>query len=110
MSVSSEKLPNPFENSHISIGVGNTIVSFAFFGIGPSVTAYAILKVLEENEETEKLIPFSSPLTLPATALVVYQVMNLNAWSLLAAGAIYMGYMYLRGNSFPSQLSTTFKK
>lgn len=110
MSASSDKLSYPFGNSRISVGVGNTIVSFAFFGVGPSVAAYAILKVLEENEETERIIPFSSPITLPATALLVYQVMNLNAWSLLAAGAIYMGYMYLRGNPFPSQLSTTFKK
>ena len=47
-----DKTPAPFGNSRISVGVGNTIVSFAFFGVGPSIAAYAILKVLEENEET----------------------------------------------------------
>ena len=94
-----DKTPAPFGNSRISVGVGNTIVSFAFFGVGPSIAAYAILKVLEENEETESLIPF-----------MVYQVVHLNAVSLLAAGAVYSCYLYLRGNSFPAQLSTTFKK
>ena len=105
-----DKTPAPFGNSRISVGVGNTIVSFAIFGGGPSIAAYAILKVLVENEETESLIPFSLPITLPITAFMVYQVVHLNAVSLLAAGAIYSCYLYLRGNSFPAQLSTTFKK
>ena len=52
-----DKTPAPFGNSRISVGVGNTIVSFAFFGVGPSIAAYAILKVLEENEETWNEVP-----------------------------------------------------
>ena len=42
---------NPFPQSKIYVGVGNTIVSMAFFGVGPSVVAYAFHKVLEDNEK-----------------------------------------------------------
>lgn len=101
---------NPFPRSKIYVGVGNTIVSMAFFGVGPSIVAYGILKVLEEDEKTSKVIPFSHPATLPLTALMLNQVFNMPVIGALALGALYAGVQYIRNNNFPSQASIAFSK
>lgn len=101
---------NPFGNSNISVSIGNTIVSFACFGVGPSVVAYSILKILEENKETETVIPYSNPLTLPFTAFILNRVFNMNILGILAAGGLYACFQFIRGTSSPAQASTTFKK
>lgn len=100
---------NPFGNSRICVNVGNTIVSFAFFGVGPSLVAYTVLKVLEDDEDTKQLVPFSSPATLPVAAFVLNRILNLNAIGLLALGGLCYAFQYFRGSS-PSFLSTAFKK
>ena len=101
---------NPFPRSRICVGVGNTIVSMAFFGVGPSVIAYGVLKVLEEDEKTNTMIPFSHPATLPLTALIINQVFNMPIIGVLACGALYAGIQYIRNNNFPSQASIAFSK
>ena len=101
---------NPFPRSRICVGVGNTVLSMAFFGVGPSIVAYGVLKVLEEDERTNKVIPFNHPVTRPLTALVINQVFNMPFVGILAFGALYVGIQYIRSNNFPSQASIAFSK
>lgn len=97
-------------NSKICVNLGNTIVSFAFFGIGPSLVAYSALKVLEEDETSKQVIPFSSPVTLPITAFIFNRILNMNALSFILAGGLYVCLSFIRGSSSPTQLSVMFKK
>ena len=101
---------NPFSNSKISVSIGNTIVSFAFFGVGPSILAYSVLKVLEENKETKEIIPYSNPVTLPITAFILNRVFNMNILGIIAAGGLYACLQFIRGSSSPAQASTIFRK
>ena len=101
---------NPFGNSKICVNIGNTIVSFAFFGIGSSLVAYSALKVLEEDETTKQVIPFSNPVTLPLTAFVFNRIFNMNVLSFILAGGLYACVSFIRGSSSPAQLSIMFKK
>ena len=101
---------NPFPQSKISVGVGNTIVSMAFFGVGPSVVAYAVLKVLEDNEKVKDLIPFSQPVTLPITAFLLNRIFNMPAIGLIALGGVYLGMRYLMNHQYPNQASVVLNK
>ena len=101
---------NPFPQSKIYVGVGNTIVSMAFFGVGPSVVAYAVLKVLEDNEKVKDVIPFSKPVTLPITAFLLNRIFNMPAIGLLALGGVYLGMRYLMNHQYPDQASVVLNK
>lgn len=101
---------NLFPESKISVGVGNTIVSMACFGVGPSIVAYAALKVLEDNDKVKTIIPFSNPITLPVTAFVMHQLLNMSASGLFAIGALYIGFQYFRNNKLPAQATIGIQK
>ncbi|KAK8815699.1 hypothetical protein WA538_004824 [Blastocystis sp. DL] len=77
----------------------------AFFGVGPSVVAYAVLKVLEDNEKVKDVIPFSKPITLPITAFLLNRIFNMPAIGLLALGGVYLGMRYLMNHQYPDQAS-----
>lgn len=101
---------NPFSNSKINVGIGNTLISITLFGVGPSAVAYAALKVLEENNDVKHIIPFSNPATLPITAFVLNRVFNTSILGCIVAGGVYCCFKFLKGTSSPADLSTSFKK
>ena len=101
---------NLFPTSQINVGLGNTLISMTFFGVGPSVVAYTALKILEENDKTKTVIPFSHPATFPVAAFAMNRLFNLSLSSLCCLGLLYVGFQYLRNNQFPAQAAVGFNK
>ena len=101
---------NLFPTSQINVGLGNTLISLTFFGVGPSVVAYAALKILEENDNAKTIIPFSHPATLPVAAFALNRLFNLSISNLCSLGLLYVGFQYIRNNHFPAQISVGFNK
>ena len=108
-------LPNlaaysPFCDSKICVGVGNTILSFGLFGFVPTVFGYVGLRYLEENEDTQNLIPFSNFLTLPIAAFVVNKIASVSVYTLLIGGALFAGVQYLMDPNHAARVVTYISK
>ena len=101
---------NLFPASQINVGLGNTLLSMTFFGVGPSVVAYTALKILEENDKAKAVIPFSHPATLPVAAFAMNRLLNLSLSNVCCLGLLYLGFQYLRNNQFPAQAAAGFNK
>ena len=108
-------LPNlasysPFCDSRIYVGAGNTILSFGLFGFVPTVVGYVGLRYLEENEDTQNLIPFSNFLTLPIAAFVVNKISSISVYTLLIGGAVFAGVQYLLDKDHVARTMTYVSK
>ena len=108
-------LPNlasssPFCDSTIYVGAGNTILSFGLFGFVPTVVGYAGLRYLEENEDTQNLVPFSNFLTLPIAAFVVNKISSISVYTLLVGGALFAGVQYLMDKEHVARTMTYVSK
>lgn len=108
-------LPNlasssPFCDSKIYVGAGNTILSFGLFGFVPTVVGYAGLRYLEENEDTQNLVPFSNFLTLPIAAFVVNKISSISVYTLLVGGALFAGVQYLMDKEHVARTMTYVSK
>lgn len=108
-------LPNlanysPFCDSKIYVGVGNTILSFGLFGIVPTICGYMSLRLMEESENTQNLIPFSNTLTLPIAAFVVNKISSISVYTLLIGGTIFAAVQYMMDKDHSARVMTYLSK